>query len=323
MRTPRGPRHTYRWGLLLSAVFLTTVVVAAVLAPLVAPHDPAAIDIALRNRPPGTPSETGFVRYWLGTDALGRDELSRLIYGAQISLTVGALTVVLSGAIGVALGLVAGYYRGWRDTVIMRIVDLQMGLPSLLLALLVLYVLGPGFQNVVLVLALTRWMVYARLVRGIMLSLRERQFFEAIQQLGASDRRTLVRHALPNVIGPVAVLAVLEMATVMLVESSLDFLGLGIQPPQASWGLMLAEGKNYMTIAWWQVTMPGLAIMLTALSLNIVAGGLRPGEDRPDRRRGRITRAVSGRVLGALPTGPASATPVTGDRRHRDVRTGG
>ncbi|WP_432974783.1 ABC transporter permease [Dactylosporangium sp. CA-233914] len=264
--------HVGRGNLLLGTAvgFLVVLVLAAVFAPIVAPHDPMAINPALRNSPPGTLGDGGSTAL-LGTDALGRDELSRLIYGARVSLLVAVLSVLLSGLIGVTLGLLAGYYRGFRESLIMRIVDLQMGLPSLLIALLALYVLGSGILNVVLVLAVTRWMVYARLVRGILLSLRERQFFEGILQLGASDARAILRHALPNVLSPVSVLLTLEMAMMMLLEASLDFIGLGVQPPEASWGLMLAEGKNYMTTAWWQVTLPGVAIMLTALSLNIIA----------------------------------------------------
>ncbi|TAJ46929.1 MAG: ABC transporter permease [Herbiconiux sp.] len=261
-----------------AAAFLACMVVAAIFAEWVAPYDPMTIDVARAGQGPGTPG------HLLGTDSLGRDELSRLIFGARISLTVGVLSVAGSVLIGVTLGLIAGYYRGFADWLIMRTVDLQMGLPSLLIALLALYVLGPGILNVVLVLAITRWMVYARLVRGIMLSMRERQFFEGIVQLGASDARVIIRHALPNVLRSVGVLATLEMAMMMLLEASLDFLGLGVQPPTASWGLMLSEGKNYMTTAWWQVTLPGIAIALTALSLNILAARIGASGGRSGRR---------------------------------------
>jgi peptide/nickel transport system permease protein len=275
-------RRGVRWspGIVVAGAFLLLLVVVAVFAPVFAPHDPLAIDVVSRNLPPGTRDRQGGLPFLLGTDPLGRDTLSRLIFGARISLLVGALSVLLSGLVGVALGMIAGFYRGWIDAVIMRVVDVQMALPSLLIALFVLYVVGGGVLNVVLVLSITRWMVYARVVRSMMLSLRERQFFEGIAQLGASNMRILLRHAVPNVMSRVAVLATLEMATMILTEASLDFLGLGIQPPKATWGLMLAEGKDYITVAWWQITMPGLAILFTALALNAIAGLFAPQTDR-------------------------------------------
>ena len=261
---------------LVALCFIVLVLGSAVFAGVVAPHDPYAQSIRMRNKPPGTPAvQAGAPPHVLGTDALGRDTLSRLIYGARISLAVGLATVVVSGTLGVTLGLIAGFYRGKVDDLIMRLVDLQMSLPSLLLALFVLFALGPGFQNLILVMVVTRWMVYARITRGMMLSLRERPFVEAARTLGCSDRRLVLVHMLPNVMSPILVICTLEIATMMLSLAALDFLGLGIQPPDSSWGLMLAQGREYITSAWWQVTFPGLAILLTALSFNVLATWVR------------------------------------------------
>lgn len=257
---------------LAAAIFMVVLVLAAIFAPWVTPYDPERGGLMLRNKPPLTPSADGGIPYLLGTDPLGRDELTRLIYGARVSLAVGFLSVLVSGTIGVALGLIAGYYRGGIDDLIMRIVDLQMGFPSLLMALLVLYVLGGGVWKVILVLAVTRWMVYARVTRSFVLSQRESVFVEAARATGCTDRRIMLRHIIPNLASPLLVLATLEVATAILTEASLSFLGLGIQPPQSSWGLMLAEGRSYVTTAWWLVTFPGIAILLTALSLNLLAG---------------------------------------------------
>ncbi len=265
---------------LLAAVFVLVVFVAALGADYVTPHDPYAQVLRLRNKPPMTASlAEGAWPHILGTDPLGRDQLSRLIFGARISLSVGLASVVVSGSIGVLLGLLAGYYRKWVDDLIMRVVDLQMGFPSLMLALFVLYALGPGFMNVVIVLALTRWMVYARITRGMMLTLRESLFVEAARSIGASDRRIIFRHMLPNLFSPILVLATLEMATMILTEASLDFLGLGIQPPETSWGLMLAQGKEYLTSAWWLVMFPGLIILICTLGFNLLATWVRAVTD--------------------------------------------
>lgn len=250
-------------------VWIVLVVASAILGPILTPHDPYAIDIRLRNSPPGSVAP-GQLPLLLGGDALGRDILSRLIVGARVSVTVGVLSVLISGLVGTGLGLVAGFYRGRVESVIMRFVDIQMSLPSLLVALFVLFVLGPSFLNVVFVLAVTRWMIYARIARGMSLSLRERAFVEAAKSLGATDRRLMLRHILPSMLGPMAALATLELPTVLLAEAALDFLGLGIQPPETSWGLMLAEGRTYLTSAWWLVTFPGLTLLLTALALNVL-----------------------------------------------------
>ncbi len=271
---------------LAAFVFLVSLLLAAIFAPLVTPFDAeSGGGLGMRNKPPMTASPDSSWPHLLGTDQQGRDLLTRLIYGARISLAVGFSSVLISGTLGVLLGLLAGYYRGWVDDVIMRFVDIQMGFPSLLTALVVLYVLGPGIWNVVLVLAVTRWMLYARVTRGLVLSYREHVFVEAARATGCGDRRILFLHILPNLISPILVLATLEVATMILTEASLSFLGLGIQPPQSSWGLMLAQGRAYVTSAWWLVTFPGLIILLTALSLNLLATWVRAVTDPVTRWR--------------------------------------
>jgi peptide/nickel transport system permease protein len=270
---------------LVALIFLIVLILATIFAGFVAPHDPERGGLMLRNKPPMTKAEDGGIPYILGTDALGRDELSRLLYGARVSLSAGFASVLLSGTFGILLGLAAGYYRGALDDIIMRLVDLQMGFPSLLMALLVLYVLGAGVWKVVLVLAVTRWMVYARVTRSLVLSYREYVFVEAARATGCSDRRILFLHMLPNLLSPILVLATLEVGTMILTEASLSFLGLGIRPPQSSWGLMLAQGRGYVTSAWWLVTFPGVLILLTCLSLNLVATWVRAVTDPVTRWR--------------------------------------
>jgi peptide/nickel transport system permease protein len=261
---------------LIATCFIVLVIGSAIFAPFVAPHDPYTQSIRTRVKPPMTPAvQEGGVPYLLGTDTLGRDVLSRLIYGARISLMVGISTALISGTVGVSLGLLAGFYRGRVDDLIMRLVDLQMSLPGLLLALFVLFALGPSFVNLILVMVITRWMIYARITRGMMLSLRERPFVEAARALGCSDARLVLVHMLPNLFSPIIVLATLEIATMLLALAALDFLGLGIQPPESSWGLMMAQGREYLQTAWWLVTFPGLTIMLTALSFNVLATWVR------------------------------------------------
>lgn len=258
----------------VALVVFSLILLSAIFAPFVAPHDPFATSLPLRNSPPGTASGGG-LPHLLGTDALGRDTLSRIIYGGRVSLLVGFSSVVISGFLGVTLGLISGYFGGKVDTLIMRFVDFQMSMPSLLIALLVLYVLGASLFNVVLVLAITRWMVYARVTRGMMLTLREELFVEASKALGASPWRTIFRHMLPNLMAPLLVLATIELGIMLLTEASLSFLGLGIQPPDSSWGLMLAQGREYLVSAWWLVAMPGFAILITTLSINLIATWLR------------------------------------------------
>ncbi len=277
----------------ISIAILVLVVSSAIFLSLLAPFDPYAINVKMANMPPGTPSVDGSGTHWLGTDALGRDLLSRIMLGSRVSLSVGVVSVILSGTLGTFIGLIAGYYRGVIDTVMMRIVDLQMSIPSLLAALLVLYVLGPSFMNVVLVLAITRWMIYARVTRGLTLSLREELFIESARALGSSDKRIMIRHLIPNLAAPILVLATLDLAIVMLTEASLSFLGLGIQPPNTSWGLMISEGREYLRSSWWLVAMPGFAILFTTLSVNIIATWFRAKTVKSNAQRVTIPKVAS------------------------------
>jgi len=253
---------------------LACVLSFAVAADWVAPHDPNQQVLERRLRPPAW--QTGGSRqHLLGTDHLGRDILSRAIYGSRISLTVGILAVIISGLLGVSAGLVAGYYRGTWDACIMRAVDIQLAFPFILLALAVIGVLGPGVRNVILVLGVAGWMVYARVVRGQVLSVREREFVEAARAIGASDLRILRHHVLPNTLAPVIIVATFAVATCIITEASLTFFGLGVEATIPTWGSMLSDGRAYMGTAWWLTTFPGLAMMLTVLSLNLIGDWLR------------------------------------------------
>lgn len=282
---------------LVSVAFILLVMVSALFAPLITPYPGdgkgETQNLPLRHLGPWSTDVVDGVdalpgerrRFVLGTDYLGRDLLSRLIYGGRISITVAFAGVAASGIIGVVLGLLAGYYRGIVDDIIMRTVDVFMSVPLLILALLLLYVLGPSFKNIILVFALVRWMLYCRITRGIVLSLRQQPFVEAAQTVGCSNRRVILRHILPNLITPLLTLASLELPRNILTESALSFLGLGIQPPESSWGLMLALGRNYITSAWWVVVMPGMAIFLASLSINLFGVWLRAVSDPLQRWR--------------------------------------
>jgi peptide/nickel transport system permease protein len=265
------------WITLAAAIFITTVVLCAIFADQLVQvgliRNPNTQSLAVRNAAPGF-AQDGSLRL-LGTDQLGRDMLSRLVFGARAALRGGISTVLVSGLIGVVLGLLAGYFRGWVDDLLMRLVDVQMGFPSLLLALAVLYAAGPSFKNLILVLALTRWMVMARLTRAMTLSLRETPFVEAARVIGANNARIMFLHLLPNLLSPILVLGTLEFARAMLSEAALSFLGLGIQPPESSWGLILSQGRAYIASAWWLVALPGLAILFSTLSANLLATWIR------------------------------------------------
>ncbi len=263
-----------RRSVLVSFLIVFGVIFCAVGAPWVSPHDPIAQELSRRNTPP-----FGFagamVQHPLGTDPLGRDVLSRLIYGARVSLIVGFSAVILQGAIGMGAGLLAGYYGGWVDNLVMRLVDIQLGVPFLVLAITVAVVLGGGLTNIVMVLTVTGWVFYARVTRGQVLSLRNSDFVLAAHVVGSSASRIMMRHLLPNVFGAWLVLATFQVARMIIAESSLSFLGVGIQPPTPSWGGMVADGRDYLGTAWWVATLPGLAIAATSLGVHVIGDWLR------------------------------------------------
>jgi len=260
------------------AVFGLTVLLcmggSALLAPQIAPWDPARQMLLKRLRPPMWEAR-GLREHPLGTDHLGRDILSRILYGGRISLGVGLSAVTLSGLFGVTLGLLAGFHGGRTDAFIMRVVDVFLAIPYILLAMGVVFALGPSLLNVILVMAVTRWVQFARIVRADVLSIREREFVSGARARGSRSLRLLLRHVLPNALTPIIVVATLELAFMIIYESALSFLGLGVQPPTPTWGWMLSDGRNYVATAWWLATFPGLAIMLTVLAVNLLGDWLR------------------------------------------------
>jgi peptide/nickel transport system permease protein len=263
-------RRTALFGL----VVIAAVVLAALLAPVLTHFDPQVQDIGQRLKPPGWAGPDGRA-HWLGTDHLGRDILGRILFGARIALVVGLAAVAIAGTLGLAIGLVSGYFGGRVDDLFMRLADIQLAFPFILLALAVIGVLGPSLRNIIAVVGVSGWVVYARIVRGEVLSLREREFVLAARAVGSPPGRVIVRHVVPNAFTPWLVIATLDMARVIIVESALSFLGLGVPPPTPTWGAMLADGRVYMSTAWWLATFPGLAILVTVLGINLLGDGLR------------------------------------------------
>jgi len=262
-----------RWGLAAAAILLL-IVGTAVFAPLIAPHDPLAVDIRHRLAPPAW-MESGTREHLLGTDQVGRDLLSRMIYGGRVSLVVGVAAVCLSASIGVLLGLAAGYFGRRTDWTIMTLVNVMLTFPFVLLALAVIAVLGPSLVNMIFVLGVAGWPIYARVVRAETMAIREREFVMAGRALGMSHLRIVFRQIVPNLVSAIVVIATLQVAQVIILESFLSFLGLGIQPPTPAWGNMLGEGRLYMLNSWWIATFPGLAIFLTTLVINLMGNALR------------------------------------------------
>ncbi len=244
----------------------------AVFAPLIAPFDPDAINVKSILLAPSS-------SHWMGTDGLGRDVYSRMLFGARISLLVGIVAVGIATIIGIVLGALAGFYRGWADTVIMRLVDVMLSIPTFFLILAVIAFLTPSIWNIMIVIGLTSWMGVTRLVRAEFLSLRNREFVLASQTLGAKDSRLIFKQLLPNSLTPIIVSSVLGIASAVLVESGLSFLGLGVQAPQSSWGNILTDGKEYIEFAWWLSLFPGLAILITVMGYNLLGEGLRDALD--------------------------------------------
>ena len=275
----------------IGMIMIAMLLFIAVAAPLLAPHDPATQDLRGRLKPPVW-AEKGTWNHLLGTDHLGRDVLSRVIYGSRVSLLVGTAVVLIAGTFGVVMGLFAGYRGGRTDNFIMRWIDTQVAFPGLLLALIILAVIGPSITTVIIVLALNGWMVYGRMTRSAVLSVRQTEYIEAAEIVGCKGRRVIFRHILPNLTSPLLTLGILEFARIVLAEAALSFLGLGIQPPATSWGLDVATGRDYIFRAWWVVTMPGIAISITVIAINLVASWMRLISD-PQEREKQFARQMS------------------------------
>jgi peptide/nickel transport system permease protein len=273
------------------AAIIATIVFLSLFAPLIAPHDPAAQNLAMRLAPPVW-IQGGSWQHVLGTDSLGRDVLSRVMHGGQVTLLIGLATTVIAMAIGVVVGLWAGYAGGRADSILMRLVDIQVSFPGILLILLIVAVIGPGTLTMIIVLSVTNWMVYARLVRSTVMSLRQSPYVEAAEIVGCRPGRVIFVHILPNLIPPLLTLSILEFTNIVLAEAAVSFLGFGVQPPAVSWGLDVATGRDYLFIAWWLVAFPGLAIVLTVLSINLFANWVRATSD-PQEREKRFARDLA------------------------------
>lgn len=258
----------------VGAVLVLIVCLTALLAPLLAGHDPAAVDPLNRLKPPMW-LEGGTKEHWLGTDNLGRDMWSRIVYGSRVSLIVGIGAVLVSGAIGAVLGLVSGFYGKWIDAVIMRVADGFMAIPTILFMLVVMAVVGPGLTTLIFVIGVTNWVSYTRVVRGEVLSIKERDFVKAAKAVGAKNGRIILKHILPNILSSFIVISGMNVATTIIMEASLSFLGLGIKPPDVSWGGMLSDGRQYVATSWWVATFPGLAITVTVLGVIFLGDWLR------------------------------------------------
>jgi peptide/nickel transport system permease protein len=269
-------------GFLLPSLPLLVYVLAALVGPLVVPYNAVTTRIVDRLKPPGSVLSDGS-HALLGTDQVGRDLLAQVISGARVSMLVGVITVVAAGLAGSALGLIAGYVGGWIDSVIMRVADVQLAFPSILLAILIAAVLGPSVANVIITLAITRWVMFARVARASALSLRERDYVDAARVLGASRWQILRRDILPGALGPLLVLATVQFGLVIVAEASLSFLGLGTPESMPSWGLTIADGRNYLDTAWWISTIPGIALSILVLCVAILGDRIR---DHLDRARG-------------------------------------
>ena len=266
MRPSAARRHALG---IVGLVLAVAAVAAAFGAPVLAPHDPLASDFASGLKPPGTPGHP-----W-GTDQLGRDLLSRVLYGARVALFIGFCTVLVTAVVGGLLGLLAGFFGGWPGTALMRIADVQLSFPFVLLALTINAIVGLGLRNIIISLSAAGWVVYARVVRGEVLSIKQREYVHAAQALGIGRARLLFRHVLPNVAPSIAILASLQFSQFIVAEAAISFLGFGVQPPTPAWGSMLSESRDFLYVAWWLAAFPGGALALTALGVNLVGDWLR------------------------------------------------
>jgi ABC-type dipeptide/oligopeptide/nickel transport system permease subunit len=272
-RFPLRKLWRFKWGV-MAGVIMLLVVASAVCAPLIAPYSPLTVDIQHRLGPPAW-MDGGARAHLLGTDQVGRDLLSRVIYGGRVSLIIGMAAVIVSSSIGVLLGLAAGYFAGRVDWTIMTVINVMLTFPFVLLALAVIAVLGPSLVNMIIVLGVADWPLYARVIRAETMAIREREFVMAGRALGMSHLRIVFRQILPNLVSVIVVIATLQVARVIILESFLSFLGLGVQPPTPAWGNMLGEGRVYMLNSWWIATFPGLAIFITTLAINLMGNALR------------------------------------------------
>jgi peptide/nickel transport system permease protein len=286
---------------LFGLVVLVLTALAAIFAPVLSPASPTKQDLRNRLAPPlwwgGTTDHP------LGTDQLGRDLLARMLYGARVTLLVALLVVLIAGTFGIVVGLFSGYVGGLTDTIIMRVIDTLLAFPGILLALVILYAIGPSVTLLVIVLSINGWMVYARVTRGSVLTLRKSEYVEAAEVVGARPARVMFRHLLPNLTSPLLTLAVLEFARIILAEAALSFLGYGVQPPKSSWGLIISQGQNYLSSAWWLVVVPGIAISLTVLASNLFASWLRIYAD-PRQREKHLGDALAEQAAAAAPAVP-------------------
>jgi peptide/nickel transport system permease protein len=265
---------------IFGGIVLILFALIAILAPVLAPHDPAQQNLRRRLAPPvGLGLENASIEYPLGNDNLGRDILSRLIGGTRVSFGVGMTTVVIASLMGSLIGAAAGYYRGWFDNFIMRLVDIWMAFPSLVLAIAIGAALGQGLRNLIIALILTNWVTYCRVIRAEVLVLREQEFIQAVRALGGSDFRIMFSHILPNALSSIVVIATLQLGTVIIAEASLSFLGISVQSSVPTWGGMLSDGRDFMRQAWWLATFPGLAISIVVLGANLLGDGLRDALD--------------------------------------------
>ncbi len=278
-RTQGGFRYIWKQLIMsktgmLGSVLVLLVVLIAICAPLLTSHDPAAVDTLNRLKPPAW-LDGGASEHWLGTDNLGRDMWSRIVYGARVSLIVGMGAVIVSGVIGAILGLLSGFYGKWLDAVIMRVGDAFMAIPTILFMLVVMAIVGPGITTLIFVIGVTNWVPFTRIVRSEVLSIKERDFVHAARSIGAKNGRLIVKHILPNILSSFIVICGMNVGTTIIMEASLSFLGLGIKPPDVSWGGMLSDGRQYVATSWWVATFPGLAITFTVLGVIFLGDWLR------------------------------------------------
>jgi peptide/nickel transport system permease protein len=270
----RRPRRAGRAQIIVGLVLLVPIVVAALGAPLLTSQDPTLVSVGERLQPPSW-VEGGSPGHLLGTDQLGRDIYARVLYGSRVSLIIGLTAVVGSGVIGVLIGLVVGYYKGWLDSILMGYADIQQSFPFLALAIVIVAVLGAGLTNLLIVLIIGGWILYARVVRAEVLSIREKDFIEGAKSIGASDSRIMFSHLLVSVRSPIIIISTFNFAWFIIAEASLSFLGLGVDPSTPSWGAMMADSRSYLNIAWWFPLFPGLALIGCVLGANLLGDGLR------------------------------------------------